>query len=60
MAEDAKIATRNIRQDYMKKIDNAEKAKEISEDIAKSKKSELQRNRCNNIYDGENVRTQGG
>jgi ribosome recycling factor len=43
MAEDAKIATRNIRQDFMKKIDNAEKAKEISEDIAKSKKAELQK-----------------
>lgn len=43
MTEDAKIAVRNIRQDYMKKIDNAEKAKEISEDISKSKKAELQK-----------------
>jgi ribosome recycling factor len=43
MAEDAKIAVRNIRQDYMKKIDTAEKAKEISEDISKAKKAELQK-----------------
>lgn len=43
MAEEAKIAVRNIRQDYMKKIDNAEKAKELSEDIAKAKKTELQK-----------------
>jgi len=43
MTEEAKIAVRNIRQDYMKKIDNAEKAKEISEDIAKGKKADLQK-----------------
>lgn len=43
MMEDAKIAVRNIRQDYMKKIDTAEKAKEISEDISKAKKAELQK-----------------
>ena len=43
MAEEAKIAIRNIRQDYMKKIDAAEKAKEISEDVVKDKKSELQK-----------------
>ncbi len=43
MAEDAKIWTRSVRQDYMKKIDTAEKAKEISEDISKAKKAELQK-----------------
>jgi ribosome recycling factor len=35
LSEEGKIAVRNIRQDYIKKIKNAETAKEISEDIAK-------------------------
>ena len=43
MSEEAKIAIRNIRQEYMKKIDIAEKAKEISEDAVKSKKADLQK-----------------
>lgn len=43
LAEDGKIAIRNIRQDYMKKIKNAEANKEISEDIVKQNEKELQK-----------------
>lgn len=41
--EDAKVTIRNIRQDYLKKIKDAEKNKEISEDIAKSEEASLQK-----------------
>ena len=43
LAEDGKIAVRNIRQDYIKKIKNAETNKEISEDIAKQNEKDLQK-----------------
>ncbi|HBA44555.1 TPA: hypothetical protein DEG21_04325 [Patescibacteria group bacterium] len=43
LAEDGKIAIRNIRQDYLKKIKNAESSKEISEDIVKQNEKELQK-----------------
>jgi len=43
LAEDGKIAIRNIRQDYLKKIKNAETNKEISEDIVKQNEKELQK-----------------
>lgn len=43
LAEDGKIAVRNIRQDYLKKIKNAELAKTISEDIAKWNEKDLQK-----------------
>jgi ribosome recycling factor len=43
LSEDGKIAVRNIRQDYLKKIKNAEANKEISEDIVKQNEKELQK-----------------
>ncbi len=43
LAEEGRIALRNIRADYQKKIKNAETAKEISEDIAKGYETELQK-----------------
>ncbi len=43
LAEDGKIAVRNIRSDYAKKIKSAETAKEISEDIAKGYEADLQK-----------------
>ena len=43
LAEDGKIAVRNVRQDYLKKIKNSETAKEISEDIAKQNEKDLQK-----------------
>ncbi|MDD2487546.1 MAG: ribosome recycling factor [Candidatus Gracilibacteria bacterium] len=43
LAEDGKIAIRNIRQDYLKKIKNAETNKEISEDISKQNEKDLQK-----------------
>jgi len=43
LAEEWKIAIRNIRQDYLKKIKNAETNKEISEDVAKQNEKDLQK-----------------
>lgn len=43
LSEEGKIAIRNIRQDYLKKIKNAETAKEISEDIMKWYEKDLQK-----------------
>ncbi len=43
LSEDWKIAIRNIRQDYLKKIKAAETAKEISEDISKWYEKDLQK-----------------
>lgn len=43
LAEEGKVAVRNIRGDYMKKIKASETAKEISEDIAKGYESDLQK-----------------
>ena len=43
LAEDGKIAVRNIRQDYLKKIKAAETNKEISEDIMKNYEKDLQK-----------------
>lgn len=43
LAEDGKIAVRNIRADYAKKIKTAETAKEISEDMTKSFEADLQK-----------------
>lgn len=43
LSEDGKIAIRNIRQDYLKKVKNAETAKEISEDISKWYEKDLQK-----------------
>ncbi len=43
IAEDGKVAVRNIRQDYKKKIDTAKAEKTISEDIAKGFEQDLQK-----------------
>lgn len=43
LAEDGKVAVRNIRADYMKKIKNAETSKEIGEDVAKGYETDLQK-----------------
>jgi ribosome recycling factor len=43
LAEEGRVAVRNIRADYMKKIKNAETNKEIGEDIAKGYESDLQK-----------------
>lgn len=43
LAEEGKVAIRNIRQDYLKKIKNAETNKEISEDLAKQNEKDLQK-----------------
>jgi ribosome recycling factor len=43
LAEDGKVAVRNIRADAMKKIKNAESGKEIGEDIAKGYETDLQK-----------------
>ncbi|EKE27583.1 MAG: hypothetical protein ACD_3C00189G0002 [uncultured bacterium (gcode 4)] len=43
LSEEWKIAIRNIRQDYIKKIKNAETSKEISEDIWKWYEKDLQK-----------------
>jgi ribosome recycling factor len=43
LAEEGRVAVRNIRADYMKKIKNAETTKEIGEDIAKGYESDLQK-----------------
>lgn len=43
LAEDGKIAIRNIRQDYLKKIKAAETTKTISEDISKWYEKDLQK-----------------
>lgn len=42
LAEDAKVAIRNIRRDANKAADQAEKAKELSEDVRDSVKEEVQ------------------
>ncbi len=43
LAEEGRVAVRNIRADYMKKIKNAEANKEIGEDIAKGYEADLQK-----------------
>ncbi|EKE29142.1 MAG: hypothetical protein ACD_2C00220G0005 [uncultured bacterium (gcode 4)] len=43
LSEEWKIAVRNVRQDYIKKIKSAETAKEISEDISKWYEKDLQK-----------------
>lgn len=43
LAEDGKVAVRNIRADAMKKIKGAESGKEIGEDIAKAYETDLQK-----------------
>jgi ribosome recycling factor len=43
LAEEGRVAVRNIRADYMKKIKNAETNKEIGEDIAKGYEADLQK-----------------
>ncbi len=43
LADEGKVAMRNIRADYMKKIKSAETNKEIGEDIAKGYEAELQK-----------------
>ena len=43
LCEDWKIAIRNIRQDYNKKIKSAEANKEISEDVSKQYEKDLQK-----------------
>lgn len=42
LTEESKVAIRNIRQDLMKEIKNAEDKKEISEDIRKDMETDLQ------------------
>lgn len=53
LCEDAKISARNVRQDYLKKIKDAEKNKTISEDMAKQEELELQKyiDKANETFD---------
>lgn len=43
LAEDGKIAIRNVRQDYLKKVKTSENNKEIGEDVAKWHEKDIQK-----------------
>jgi ribosome recycling factor len=55
MTEDARVAIRNIRRDYMDHVKSMEKNKEISEDDLKRCQEEIQKDTDNNIGNIEEI-----